>query len=320
MNKFKKIILSLLLLILATGCNKEAEVEKQIEKAPEIEEVKEKQQREINIKASTFASKIVLDNIKDDEFNFKTDKSNNFSRIEQNDFDVAIVPGYLAPYFYNKTNGGIEVAAITSTGNLYMLSDSKLNNQMDYKGKNLYIPDIAGNLSNIIESKIGPLNFIMRLKIEYFNSLGEIVDKMENSSNYASILADPYYTKSLRSNQFVSNVNDLLEIGEGDFISEVVIVNKDYLENNKDDFDSFLKAYKDASDKISEETEISDDILSAYDITKEEGKKAIDRMNISYVDGKSMKEIYKAFIDKLYEFDKNIFAGDTPNDDFYYEK
>ena len=320
MNKFKKIIISFLIVILATGCKKDKEVEKPIEKAPEIEEVEEKQTSEIKIKPGTFASKIVLDNIKNDEFDFKIDKSNNFSKIEQNDFDLAIVPGYLAPYFYNKTDGNIEVSAITSTGNLYMVSDTKLNSQMDYKGKNLYIPDITGNLSKIVENKIGSLNFVLRLKLEYFKSLDEIVEKMDDSSNYVSILADPFYTKSLRKTQYVSKVDDLLPLGEGDFISEVIIVNKDYLKNNKDDFDSFLKAYKDASDKISEETEISDDILSTYDITKEEGKKAIERRNISYVAGKSMKDIYKGFIDKLYEFDKNIFAGDTPNDDFYYKK
>ena len=199
-----------------------------------------------------------------------------------------------------------------------MVSDQKINNQMDYKGKNFYIADLANNLGKIVENKLGPLNFVLRLNVEYYKNLDEIVEKMENSSNYVAILADPYYTRSLRKTQYVSSVDDILQMGEGDFISEVIIVNNNYLKNNEETFKDFLKSYKESSDKIGKNTRLSNDLLSTYDITEDEAKKALDRVNITYVNGQSMKEIYGKFIDQLYQLDKNIFSGDKPGDDFYY--
>lgn len=313
----KKIILLLSFIVLLTACRKKEEPQAPAEKPAIKEEIKE-EKSQINIKPGTFASKVILENIEDDKFDFNIDKTNNYSKIEQNDFDVAVVPGYLAPYYYNKTNGNIKLAAITSTGNLYLVSDQKINNQMDYKGKNFYIADLANNLSKIVENKLGPLNFVLRLNVEYYKNLDEIVEKMENSSNYVAILADPYYTRSLRKTQYVSSVDDLLQMGEGDFISEVIIVNNTYLENNEENFNDFLESYKEASDKIDKDTVVSNDLLSTYDITEDEAKKALDRMNITYVSGQSMKEIYGKFIDKLYQIDKNIFSGDKPDDEFYY--
>lgn len=313
----KKIILLLSFIILLTACRKKEEPQAPVEKPAIKEEIKE-EKSQINIKLGTFASKVILDSIEDDKFDFNIDKTNNYSKIEQGDFDVAVVPGYLAPYYYNKTNGNIKLAAITSTGNLYLVSDQKINNQMDYKGKNFYIGDLANNLGNIVENKLGPLNFVLRLNIEYYKNLDEIVEKMENSSNYVAILADPYYTRSLRNTQYVSNVDDLLQMGEGDFISEVIIVNNTYLENNEENFKDFLESYKEASDKIDKDTIVSNDLLSTYDITEDEAKKALDRMNITYVSGQSMKDIFNNFIDKLYQFDKDIFSGEKPDDDFYY--
>lgn len=313
----KKIILLLTFIILLTACRKKEEPQAPAEKPAIKEEIKE-QTNKINIKPGTFASKVILENIEDDKFDFNIDKTNNYSKIEQNDFDVAVVPAYLAPYYYNKTNGNIKVAAITSTGNLYLVSDQKINNQMDYKGKNFYIADLANNLDNIVENKLGPLNFVLRLNVEYYKNLDEIVEKMENSSNYVAILADPYYTRSLRKTQYVSSVDDILQMDEGDFISEVIIVNNNYLKNNEETFKDFLKSYKESSDKIGKNTRLSNDLLSTYDITEDEAKKALDRVNITYVNGQSMKEIYGKFIDQLYQLDKNIFSGDKPGDDFYY--
>ena len=313
----KKIIILLTFIILLTACRKKQEPQAPSEKPAIKEEIKE-QTNKINIKPGTFASKVILENIEDDKFDFNIDKTNNYSKIEQNDFDVAVVPGYLAPYYYNKTNGNIKVAAITSTGNLYLVSDQKINNQMDYKGKNFYIADLANNLGKIVENKLGPLNFVLRLNVEYYKNLDQIVEKMENSSNYVAILADPYYTRSLRNTQYVSSVDDILQMGDGDFISEVIIVNNNYLKNNEEIFKDFLKSYKESSDKIGKNTRLSNDLLSTYDITEDEAKKALDRMNITYVSGQSMKEIYGKFIDQLYQLDKNIFSGDKPGDDFYY--
>ena len=92
------------------------------------------------------------------------------------------------------------------------------------------------------------------------------------------------------------------------------------MENNEENFKDFLESYKEASDKIDKDTRVSNDLLSTYDITEDEAKKALDRMNITYVSGQSMKDIFNNFIDKLYQFDKNVFSGEKPDNEFYYSE
>ena len=325
MTKVKKIFAGLALILLITGCKKEDNKSKKVEEVA-VENVKENSENEekpvadkINVKPSSFASKLVLENMpENNSMQYLIDTSTNFSKILNKDFDIAIIPAYLAPYFYNKTDKGIKLLAINSTGNLYMLSDKKINGQMDYKGKDIYLPDLADNLNNIVENKLGPANLFMRINVNYYKTMDEILDKMNTSSNYVSILPDPYYARALRKNHYVSKLTDLLPLGEGDFISEVIIVNKDYLDKNKNIVDEFLKDYKKATDKVDKDTKLSESLLRDYDLSEEEASQAIGRMNITYVDKKPMKEIYGKFIGQIYDFDKKIFAGDLPEDDFYY--
>ena len=318
MNKFKKLGLCLALLLVSVSCKKN-EVKKEAEvQVVEVEKPKPISS-EINIKPMTFGSKLALDNMATSEnYDLKVDPDKTYSKIEQGDFDIAVIPAFMGPYFYQKTNQGIKIAAITQTGNIYMVSDSKINGQMDYRGKNLFIPDPVGNIAKVVNSKIGPLNLFLRLKIEYYKKMAEIVEKMENTSNYVGVLSDPYYTKALRKQLYVSSVSDLLPLENDDFISEILIVNSDYLLDHKDTFDEFLDSYKEAITKIEDEPEISSKLLRDFDMTEDEIKLALERSPYTFIDGDTMKGSYGVFLDRISELDETLVGEIKPSDDFYY--
>ncbi len=317
-------------MLIATSCRKKEE-EPVIEEK-QIIEVEKKEEKPVEesyrVKPMSFISKVVLDEINSNQVNEKTsdgkklvmdiNTDKNFQDIENADFDIAIIPAYLGPYLYNRTNKDIKIAAITQTGNIHLVSDTALNSQRDYRNKNFFVPDPAGNLAKIIDDKIGPLNMLLRLNLEYYRSMDEILKKMDHTENYVSILTEPYYTKALRTTHYVSDVADLLPIGEGEFITEIIIVNKDYLDKNKDIVDRFLDDYQKVSKEISKDTSINKDLLNWYDLTADEAKLAIERSEITFIDGNQMKDSYETFIDRLEEVDKNIFDGERPDDDFYY--
>ena len=233
MIKFKKITLIIMFLLILVSCKKENIEKEDIDVTINVEKPKEKE-TEYNITAMTFGGDLLIDNIeKSDEYKINTDKVNNYSSIEQGKFDIGIIPAYLGPYFNNKTNQAFEIAAITQTGELYMLSDTEIKGQEDLKGKNVYLPDPIGNLSKIIDKKIGLFNLFLRLKIEYYQDINEIVKKSNSSNNFVSLLVEPYYSKAKKNNLYKTNLNTFLPIGKGEFLRDIIIVNKDYLVNNK---------------------------------------------------------------------------------------
>ena len=273
---------------------------------------------EINVHPTSFASKIIMATMDSDHISISSEK--NYSKIENGDFDIAMVPAYLGPYFYNRTEGQAQIAAISQVGNIYMVSDKQISGQADYRNKNLYLPDPAGNLAPIVDKKIGPINLLLRLKLEYYKSMDDILEKMDNSSNYVAILAEPFYTKALSKSQYVSHVSDLLPISDSDFLTEIVLVNKKYLEKNKEDFDDFLDAYKKAMEKVKEADDLPEKILEEYELTNKEGILSIERSKFNFVEGEEMEKSFESFMDKLEEVDKKVFDGERPGEDFYYKK
>ena len=160
----KKIILTLALLLVFTSCSKGKRQEAIDPNPIEVSEENPKSDK-IDINPTSFTSRLILDNMENKNFNIRTSKDSNYIDIEKGYFDIAIVPGYLGPYFYNYTNQNIKIAAISSIDNIKLVSDSVINDQNDLKKKNLYIADPVGNLSNVVDKKLGPLNLLLKLNI-----------------------------------------------------------------------------------------------------------------------------------------------------------
>ncbi len=323
MTKFSKFMLALSIFALATSCGKKEEV---IEYDTQVVEVEQEKtvKKELNIKATSFASKNVLENIKNSsDISYIIASNPNYAQIDQGDFDIAVVPGYLGPYFYEKTKKNIEIAAITLLDNIHIVADKNITNQNDLIGKTLLIPDPAGNLSKAIDNKIGPLNFVLRLKLEYYKNMDDIVEKMSKSSNFMTLLTDPYFSKVTDKRYYDSDLASILPISKGEFVSEIIIANKDYLKNNNDEFDKFLEDYKEATQKLEEtdfDIEISEEILKEYDISEEKAQMALKKSHPVFIDGDKMEDTYKMFLEKLKEIDQSLVGENIPSEDLYYQK
>lgn len=318
MIKFKKITLIIMFLLIFVSCKKENIEKEDIDVTINVEKPKEKE-TDYKITSMTFGGDLLIDNIeKSDDYKINTDKVNNYSSIEQGKFDIGIIPAYLGPYFNNKTNQAFEIAAITQTGELYMLSDTEIRGQEDLKGKNVFIPDPIGNISKVLDKKIGIFNLFLRLKIEYYPDINDIVSKSKSSNNFVSLLVEPYYSKAKKDNLYKTNLNTLLPIGKGELLRDIIIVNKNYLVNNKENFDKFLDLCKKSIEKINQDPEISDSLCEKYKMSKEELSKAIDKMDFSYIDKDTMKGTYQVFLERLKQIDELLLGEIKPSDSLYY--
>lgn len=331
MNRFKKVCFIILPLLFLSGCffskNKEDKT-KDIQKEV-IEVEKRPVTNKINIKSATFASDIVLDKLsKAENKAYEVTKINNLTQIESLDFDIAVVPAYQVVDLYDKTNGTIKLAAITVLNNIHIISDKQINNPTEMAGKTIMVPELNESMNKLIDSKLGFVKTMMKIKTEFYYSQKDIVKNLENSDNIIAFLSEPYYSKAISKNNYYRfDVNEVISMipnskteSEGDFVSEVIIANKNYLRDNKDSFDKFLAEYKNAQGEIKEGDVLSQSIINNYDITNEEAIKIFKSMDNSFIDSDTMVGVFEIYLDKLESLDKNIFSGNRPSDDLYYKR
>lgn len=331
MNKIRKMLVIVLPIILLTGCilfqKKSPEKVDGIEK--EVIEVEKKSiANKIKVKTQTFASDIIMDKMVDtNESVYQSTSINNLSQIESLDFDIAIVPAYQVVDLYNKTDGNIKLAAITAVNNLHLISDKQISNPKDMAGKTIMIPELNESMNKLIDSKLGFVKTLMRINTEFYYSQKDLVKNLNTAENVVAVLSEPYYSKAIENkiyysfdiNQAISMMPNSKTDSAGDFLSEVIIVNKKFLENNKENFDNFLSDYKKAIQAIDDGYVLSQNIINKYDITNEEAINIYKSIEDTFIDSDTMAGVFEIYMDKLEALDKNIFQGKRPSDDLYYK-
>lgn len=128
--------------------------------------------------------------------------------IVKGDIDIAAVPCNLASVLYNKTNGGIKVAAINTLGVLYMISTSDdISTVTGLKGKTI-ITTGQGTTPEYT------LNYILEknglkpgedVKIEYKSEATEVAAAMSEATDAVAMLPQPYVTTVLAQNEKYEN-------------------------------------------------------------------------------------------------------------------
>lgn len=331
MNKLKKLLLVVLPILLLTGClvfksKKSNDIDK-IEK--KVIEVKKKPITNIiDIKSATFSSDIVLDKLSADTDNvYEITKINDLSSIANLDFDIAIIPANQVANIYNKTDGNIKLAAITVINNLHIISDKQINSVKDMAGKTIMVPELSDSMNNLIDAKLGLIKTLMRINTELYDNQKDLVKNLDKAENVVAILSEPYYSKAISkksyytfdANKAISMMPNAKQDANGDLLSDVIIVNKKYLKDNKESFEKFLLEYKKTQQSIDEKTVLSQRIINDYDITNEEAIKIYKSMENTFIDSDTMAGVFEIYMDKLENIDKNIFNGERPSDDLYYK-
>ena len=246
--------------------------------------------------------------------------------IVKGDIDIAAVPCNLASVLYNKTNGGIKVAAINTLGVLYMISTSDdISTVTDLKGKTI-ITTGQGTTPEYT------LNYILEknglkpgedVKIEYKSEATEVAAAMSEATDAVAMLPQPYVTTVLAQNENMKIVLDMTKewekVSDGSLVTGVVIVRNEVLEENKAAFDKFLADYMESIEYVNENVDDAAALVEKYDIFKAAiAKKAIPYCNIRFKSGDEMKSDISSYLNVLFDADAKAVGGTLPDNAFYY--
>ncbi len=253
-------------------------------------------------------------------------------KIVSGEIDIAAVPTNLAATLYNKTEGNVQMAAINTLGVLYMLENGDtIQSVKDLSGKTVYSTG-QGATPEYVLNYILQQNGLDNVEVEYMAEHAELATALASGEVSLGVLPEPNVTAVTMKNPDIRIALDLTQEWEsavkgtdkeGSVLAMgCIIARKDFIENNKAAFDTFLEEYKNSIDFVNSDTEDASVLVEKYGImaSAEAAKAAIPNCNIVYIDGAEMKDSITNFFDVLFHADNKSVGGKLPDEDFYYAK
>ncbi|HHT98406.1 MAG TPA: ABC transporter substrate-binding protein [Clostridiales bacterium] len=320
MKKVKVLLIAMTCILLMGGCSKKAE--------------------KIDIKIGAMKGPTgmgmiqIMDQAKKDETknNYKFTVVGAADEIStgliKGELDIAAVPCNLASVLYNKTDGAIQVAGINTLGVLYILeTGNEINSVDDLKGKTIYSTGLGTTPQYTLEYLLTNSGIDIKndVTIEYKTEATEVAAILNGSEDAIAMLPQPFVTTVLLNNEnarIALNIDEeWKKIGGEDnsLVTGVVVVRKEFLENNKNAFNEFMKEYKESTNYVNSNIEEAATLMEENDLFKAAiAKKAIPLSNIVLIQGNDMKKRIDNYLGVLNSQNPNSIGGKMPADDFYY--
>lgn len=252
-------------------------------------------------------------------------------KLVNKEIDIAAVPSNLASILYNNNGGEIKTLAVNTLGVLYIVENGNtVNNLEDLKGKTIYssgkgaTPEYALNYV-LKENGINPDK---DLKIEYKSEHTECLSALLNDKNGIALLPQPFVTIALTKKENLRVALDLTKEWDAlnkdkkdgsALITGVVVARKEFIDKYPQKVKNFLEEYKKSVDFTNNNIEEASKLIGENGIVQAEvAKMAIPKCNITFIDGKDMKDKLSGYLKVLYDANQKSVGGKMPSDDFYY--
>lgn len=245
------------------------------------------------------------------------------------ELDIALIPANVASVLYNKTEGGISVIDINTLGVLYLVSgDNTIDSMESLRGRTIYLTGKGTTPDYVLQyllraSGIDP----SECTLEYRSEATEVAVLLEQQPQTIGLLPQPFVTAACAQNEDLAVVLDMnqqwsLVQGEGGsrMVTGVTVVRNAFLQEHPGAVRSFLEEHAASVRSIQEDPDKGAQLVAAAGIVAKEpiARTAIPQCNITYIDGKEMKQALSGYLQALFEQDPASVGGALPGEDFYF--
>ena len=261
-------------------------------------------------------------------YNIENKKEKLEKSLDNEKYDIAIVPTDMATKVYNK-NSNYQICASIGEGSYYLVTSDPtitgfnstlINKDVAIIEENSMIDIISKsilNKNNIDDSKV---NF------KYVSSAPEIVTTLALGNIRTGIVPETSLTTLLYKHsglKILTSTNEAYEkafnIKEG-YSQFSIIVKKDFAKDNKEYVNEFLSKVKSSIDFVNKnplQAGAYGEELS-IPIKPQVLSKAIKRCNLKFIIVDEFKNNYKELFNILYNYNKEAVGGTVPDESIYY--
>jgi NitT/TauT family transport system substrate-binding protein len=333
MKRFSFLLVIVLVLSLSVGCG----TEKPIDNTPP-EDTEQEAVEPVNVTIAGLKGPTSIGMIKMiDEKALQSDKYNVeyiqeaapdslTGKIINGDIQISSVPINLASVLYNKTEGKVQILAVNTIGNLYIVGTDDISSVSQLEGKTLGMsakgstPDYA---MNYILKQSGLEG---KTELDYSLDHATLAQAVIAEDAKVALLPQPFVTQTMMKNQNVKILIDLNEAwnnasgGSSELYTGCVVINKEFANNNREFVNEFLKQYEESVKWVLENPKDASVLVEKHEIMPSAAlvEKAIPYCGITFrkaIDAKTgLNDFYKI----LFDSNPASVGGSMPDDEFYF--
>lgn len=337
MKKVNLLLVLILIIALTAGCaNNAGQNQKPAEN--QTEEIKEEPKEPVNVTIAGLKGPTSIGMIK--MIDEKAMNSENYNveyvaesapdaltaKIINGEIQISSVPINLASVLYNKTEGKIQLMAVNTIGNLYIVGTDEISSIADLEGTALGMsgkgstPDFAMNYilkQNGLEGKV---------ELDYSTDHATLAQSVTAGDVKVALLPQPFVTQTMMKNNNVKMLVDLNEAWKeassqaSELYTGCIVVNKEFAENNKEFIAEFLKQYEASVKWVNENPKDASVLVEKNEIMPSAAlvEKAIPYCGITYVTAQEAKAELNSFYKVLFDSNPSSIGGKLPDDAFYF--
>lgn len=243
--------------------------------------------------------------------------------------DIAALPTNAAAVVYNKTQGGVKVAAVNTLGVLYVVENGDtVKSFSDLKGKTLYVPGQGSNPEYITAylCEQNGLKVGEDITLDFtYNAPADLRTAVASGKVELAVLPEPMVTIAKSANDKLNTALDLTaewdKVAQKDSLMQgCIVVSKKFAEENPNELSKFLEEYSASVTFVNENPKEASEMIAEHGIFEKAAvaQKAIPGCNLCYISGDSMKKSLSTFFNIMFDADPKSVGGAVPSDDIYY--
>ncbi|HBC31010.1 MAG TPA: sulfonate/nitrate/taurine transporter substrate-binding protein [Clostridiales bacterium] len=249
-------------------------------------------------------------------------------KIINGDIQISSVPINLASVLYNKTQGKIQLLAVNTIGNLYIVGTEDISSISQLEGKTLGMsakgstPDFA---MNYILKQAG---LESKTELNYALDHATLAQSVIAEDTTIALLPQPFVTQTTLKNPNVKMLIDLNEAwndatgGKSELYTGCIVINKEFAENNAEFVSEFLDQYESSVKWVQENQKDASVLTAKHEIMPDAAlvEKALPYCGITFRKAVEAKSGLNDFYQILFDSNPASVGGSMPDDEFYFKE
>jgi NitT/TauT family transport system substrate-binding protein len=254
----------------------------------------------------------------------ESDASNITAALISGDCDIAALPTNAAATVYNKTEGGVQIAAINTLGVLYLVVNGEtttVSSMADLEGMTVYVP--AQNPTFLFQALANAAGVDVTIDNTYAQP-ADLRTALAAGEVDVAVLPEPMVTIACSANENLTVALDLTAEWDavepaGSLVQGCVVVRTSFAQEHPAEVAAFLDEYGASIAYLTENTEDAAQLIEQTGIftSAAVAQKAIPNCNVCFLTGEEMKAAMNQFTEILFELEPSAVGGAVPGDDFY---
>lgn len=250
-------------------------------------------------------------------------------KLLKNEADIGFLPPNVAAKVYNSTNGAVIMCAVTGNGNLSLITkDSSVQSLEDLKGKTVYVaghgatPDYI--LKYLLKEKGISINTPDGVTLDFSIPSANLAAMLLSGKIEYAVVPEPFTTIAQQKDSSVIAIDlqktEYEVLNKENYPLTVMVVRKDFAEENKAQLNAFLKEYEKACKWTVKNPAKAGELCQKNELGLPSSvvEKAIPKSNYVYEPAKKNKDKIEKLLKLFLQDDPSSIGGKLPDEKFYY--